>query len=330
MKKVLLATSALVATAGMAVADVKMSGYGRFGVLYVENGTSPAVRATAGADGLDGTADDTAAVPAASFETRLESRFRLTIDASTEADGGLKFGARLRIQSDDTGAGGTTTGLINAPRFSVSAGGLTLGVGNIFGAIDATSGAYAGGQFGLSGLGWANVVTNFGSDTYSSTGVGRNGVELIYSMGDFTAHLSNSNPNPNAVGAFQRTEIVLAYTIAGYKLTAGYNDSTRANDIDWLVTAGGSFGAIGVDVAVGEDNEGDMSAALAGSYKVGAATKIGAFVALDDNFKNVVGRDEVAYGFEVEHSLGGGATILGGFSTNHGINQADLGVQFNF
>jgi outer membrane protein OmpU len=296
MKKILLATSALVATAGMAVADVKLSGLGRFGVLYIEN---------------------------AAQETRLEQRFRLTIDGSTEADGGIKFGARIRMQADDT-ATDSTVARLNAPRFTVSAGGLTLGVGNIFGALDATSGAYAGGQFGLSGLNWANVVTNFGSDTYSSAGLGRNGVELIYTMGDFTAHISNSTKG------FDRTELVLAYTFSGITVTGGYLDSDRANDTDWLLSAAGTFAGFGVALAVAEDNEGDMSAALAGSYKIGAATKVGAFIAYDENFSNVVGRDDTAFGFEVEHSLGGGATIVGGYSTDHGLARADLGVTFNF
>ncbi len=296
MKKILLATTALVATAGMAAAEVKLSGLGRFGVLYIEN-----------------------AVP----ETRLESRFRLTIDGSTEADGGIKFGARLRIQSDDAGTD-SSVGLVNSPRFTVSSGGLTLGVGNILGAIDTNGEVYAGGQFGLSGLNWANVVSNFGSDTYSSAGRGRNGVEVIYSVGDFTAHLSNSTKG------LDRTEIVLAYKLQGFTIAAGYNDSSRANDVEWTLGGSGSFGNVGVAAAVAEDQEGQLSAALAASYKIGAATKVGAFVALDDNFKGRAGRDEVAYGLEVEHSLGGGATLVGGFSTDHGINRADLGVTFNF
>ena len=34
MKKVLFATTALVATAGVAAADVTFGGYGRFGIVY--------------------------------------------------------------------------------------------------------------------------------------------------------------------------------------------------------------------------------------------------------------------------------------------------------
>ena len=37
MKKLLIASTALVATAGMAAAEVTFSGYGRFGVIYEED-----------------------------------------------------------------------------------------------------------------------------------------------------------------------------------------------------------------------------------------------------------------------------------------------------
>ena len=75
MKKILFATSALVATAGMAAADVTMGGYGRFGIYYNEGLTKN--------------------------ETRLDQRFRLTITGVTESDSGVKFEARIRFQTDD-------------------------------------------------------------------------------------------------------------------------------------------------------------------------------------------------------------------------------------
>ena len=49
MKKVLFATTALVATAGVAAADVTLSGSGRFGVVYNSgrNATGTAAQVTA-------------------------------------------------------------------------------------------------------------------------------------------------------------------------------------------------------------------------------------------------------------------------------------------
>ena len=73
MKKVLFATTALVATASVAAADVTFSGYGRFGLEYRD---------------IDATGEDS---------TNLTSRLRLQIDASAESDAGVTFGARVRF-----------------------------------------------------------------------------------------------------------------------------------------------------------------------------------------------------------------------------------------
>jgi len=104
MKKVLIATTALVATAGVAAADVNFSGYARFGLLY-----------------NDALVD----------ETNVTSRFRLQIDTTAESDAGVEFGARVRIQQGE-GQQGTT----NGARFFARANGLEVGVGNIFGALE--------------------------------------------------------------------------------------------------------------------------------------------------------------------------------------------------
>ena len=82
MKKVLFATTALIATASVAAADVRISGYGRFGLDYNEN------------------ADRVGNVPTGALnggaETSLTSRLRLQFDMSTETDNGVAFGARFR------------------------------------------------------------------------------------------------------------------------------------------------------------------------------------------------------------------------------------------
>ncbi|MEP1481528.1 MAG: porin, partial [Tateyamaria sp.] len=77
MKKVLFATTALIATAGMAAADVRLSGYGRFGLDY-NSANERAVGVS---------------------ETNITSRLRLQVDMSAEADSGVGFNARVRMQS---------------------------------------------------------------------------------------------------------------------------------------------------------------------------------------------------------------------------------------
>ena len=70
MKKVLFATTALIATAGMASADITWGGFGRFGVVHNEGN--------------------------AANETYLTQRMRLTVTGTTESDAGVKFEGRMR------------------------------------------------------------------------------------------------------------------------------------------------------------------------------------------------------------------------------------------
>ncbi|CUH64574.1 Porin [Thalassovita gelatinovora] len=290
MKKVLFASTALIATAGVAAADVSFGGYGRFGILYIDGATP---------------------------ETRLESRFRMNIDATTESDGGVTFGARVRMQADDAGTAAGVAGL-NAPRFYVTTGGLTVAAGNILGALDSMPGIYAG-SLGLSGLGYSNVVTNFNSVTYDSTGNGNNGAEIIYSAGAFGAHLSYGD------STIDRTELAVSYSMNGWTVAAGFQDSDAATYAEWVLTAGGKVGNVGLGLAVAQDNNSNTSATLSASFAVGAATTISAYAAMDE-----AQVDESAYGIGVSHSLGGGVSIVGGVVDTHGTTRADLGVKFNF
>ena len=106
MKKILFASTALIATAGVAAAEVSFGGYGRFGLFYDEGAT--------------GTAK----------ETRLEQRFRLNISASNETDGGVTVGGRIRLQTGEGSDGGASGEGPGAAGFWVYFGGFRVDVGN--------------------------------------------------------------------------------------------------------------------------------------------------------------------------------------------------------
>jgi len=137
MKKILFTTTALVATAGMAAAEVSFGGYGRFGLRYDES---------------------------ANEQTFVESRFRLNIDGSATTDGGVRFSTRVRVQSDDNGDDTTDNAAFNAPRFSAEYEGLRIDVGNAGGAIDNIP-SYYGFEPGLS-----TFVGQYSGVNYSFTG----------------------------------------------------------------------------------------------------------------------------------------------------------------
>ena len=293
MKKVLFATTALVATAGVAAADVTFGGYGRFGIVYLSD---------------DGTGDSA---------TNVTSRFRLQIDATAESDAGVTFGARVRIQQNEG-----QRGMTNGARFFARSGGLEVGVGNIFGALEFMPGQYPI-DLGLTGHNYDYTAYQFGGDAYSSGGLGAsgsNGVEVLYSMGDFSVHVSASD-----VG--DRIAAHAAYTWNGWTFALGGQDSDIANDTEVTASVGGSFGPVDVTLTWADNGtDGDIYV-LAGRVEVGAATDVEAYVVDADKWA------DTGFGIDFNHDLGGGASLRGGVSTGASVGDetlVDLGVRFNF
>jgi len=348
MKKVLFATTALIATAGMAAADVRLSGYGRFGLDY-----NSANERTAGVS-----------------ETNITSRLRLQIDMSTEADSGIGFNARFRLQSESrdgnpAGSAGATGGLasggtvdgngdpiaddngFNGARFGVTYGGLAVNVGNIIGAVENAPGLYATGTrsagTGIDGMGFHSLViksrtgTAFNWDAYDSDGMGANGIEALYSMGGFTGHVSYSQQNGGAVlgkaGGEDRTGIMLTYSFSDYYVTAAaQSSSVAANDITF-VAAGGDFGAFGARLAYGSTDAAD-SVTLEGNMDIGAASNILVWVNSTDVSGVVTAADTAdgtSFGINYQYDLGGGATFVAGYVDEaDDDNQFQAGVYFSF
>lgn len=371
MKKILFATTALVATAGVAAADVTFSGSSRFGVIYSETaavaavagtGTAAQIAAAAAAStaaaaastaadtalaaaiaaGTVAAADYAAADAAATAATNsasalaaisgsaavaksdsldITNRFTLNIDGTAETDSGATFHARVRIRGGNTGSTSLSNTSVSAPQVGVSAGGFRLNVGNIWGALESTPGLY-GGAVGLTGLGWGNLATNtdtvgyWGWDSFSSGGSGSNGVEVLYSAGAFGAHLSHS-PSSDL------TAVHGSYGFGNWTVAVGYQDGGSVSSNNKLLgTVGGSFGAVGVGLAVA-DNDGTTKFVLNGSFGIGASSKITAYVGSEDG----AGEN---YGIGFTHGLGG-ATLAGGIVSNTDDTiGADLGVRFNF
>jgi outer membrane protein OmpU len=294
MKKVLFATTALVATAGVAAADVTFGGYGRFGVQY----SDPEV---------------------GDSSTDVTSRFRLQIDATAESDAGVTFGARVRIQQNEGERGQT-----NGARFFARSGGIEVGVGNIFGALEFMPGMYDI-DLGLTGLGYDYTAYNFRGDAYSSGGLGDsgdNGVEVLYSAGDLSVHVSASDTD-------DRIAAHAAYKFSGFTVALGLQDSDNPVDTEWALSASGSFGPAFVSAAYAKNGDeadgGGDHWVLAARFDVGAATNIEAYVADADYFA------ETSYGIDFNHDMGGGTSLRGGIaSLNSGETRADFGVRFNF
>lgn len=320
MKKIFFATTALVATAGVAAADVTFGGYARWGMAYMED---------------------------AADETTISSRLRLIVTMSAESDAGLSFGAQTRMQLDNsehtyTGGGGG----FNPARFWVSYEGLEVSTGHVQGAFEFMPGIYDG-SVGLTGLGYANVVYNYGADFYSSGGAGRQGIDIKYAMGDFSTHLSYSTDETGGAftGPSDRLAVHGAYSFNDWTVAAAFQDvddeQPGAVYSEWALTANGDLGLADVTLQVGSNDysndggdDGELKYGVSGDFEVGAATTVTAFVNYDDALDGGDGGNNYGVGFI--HDLGGGTSIRGGVAglgnraDDDTQTRADLGVQFNF
>ena len=317
MKKILIASTALVATAGMAAAEVSFGGFGRFGLFYQENATGD-------------------------NETRIEQRFRLTVTGTTETDAGVKFEGRIRFQTDEDGDGTGSIARNSAAGFAVSTGGLRLDVGHVSDVIDSgdvvnyygfgvglTSSIEQSSGFGLpaSGFGTGFNLSDTDADGQFDTETGVNPtVKLRYQIGDFTASASYTDDNDTDLDEYQ---VGVGYKFNNFSAGAAYGQQEGAvtdNDF-WAVSFGGAFGPVDFVVLIADqDADGnDVRYGASAEYDISAATAI-RFVLADNGADD----DSEVYGIGFTHSLGGGVSLKGGVGSVGDNTIADFGAQFDF
>lgn len=362
MKKVLFATTALVATTGMAAAEVSFGGFGRFGLFYDE-GNDP--------------------------DVRIEQRFRLTATGTTTSDNGLEFEGRIRFQTDDQSSGASNVANNSAAGFAVSSGGFRLDVGHVSDVIDSGDVVdYYGYGVGLTSFaeqssGFGLPVGGFGTGDEDVAPT----IKLRYTAGDFTVSASitddaeisstslsvvtdtevadavadGGDPLASAGGTVLAAGDSLSSTVAEsaeeWQIGFGYNfgnysvgvafgneDKTTVttdvvNGIEeaavsensdndfWAISFGGEIGAFAFSILIADDDSGaDTKYGVSAKYDVGAATEI-RFAFAD----NGVDTDDETIAIGFRHSLGGGVSLRGGVGQNtDGDTVADLGVIFNF
>ena len=231
MKKILFATTALVLSAGMAAAEVKISANGRMGVTY----------------------DDSAAE-----KTQMNSRFRVGFSASSTTDGGIGFGGTIRADNAAAGAGGTA-GSVN---ISGAFGKITMG--DISSALDNAAGNLAG--VGYTGLGdhsdfswsgggddegvlWSYTAGDLGvhaSLGQRVAGSDEGSVAVTYAMAPFSIGLGVSQD-----GGDSQAGIGIGAEFAGADIKVGYLSADNATGAEVKSELGASIsGSVGaIDVA---------------------------------------------------------------------------------
>ena len=319
MKKVLLATSALVMTTGFASAEIALSGSARMGVVY---------DSTLGADG----------------ESFFSSRVRIVFSASGETDGGLTFGASMRadqVGGNDSDVGCEAEGIDNdldgeideiinscadkdgdsnadSTVFLSGAFG-TLTMGDVSGAVDSLVGQ-------VSGVGYG---PNDSLQELGIIGTDKTAVYYEYSNGALTFGLGigQTYDVDDDVDLNNTANIGVKYATDAFTVAIGYETS----DADEGISLSGSanFGDATVKARLADyDSNSELQYALSLDYKFGEATATGFYTDFGDT-------DVVHYGVGASYSLGGGATVAGGIVRQDNPiaddeTFADVGIKFSF
>ena len=353
MKKVLLATTLLVAGASVAAAEVTLSGDARMGII--------------------GGGIDNPATAQKEDATAFTSRARVAFTLSGESDSGLSFGASFRADNAGAAAGGTAGSVFISGAFG------KLSMGDVDGAAQKATGHVAG--VGLTGLGDLNESTFLGAGglnvlTQAFAGVGQTANPLEtgdptllyeYSAGDFTGYFSITNPadiTTGGAGALntlasnaEAVAIGATYKFGDYAIGLGHEqlkgyvnagpgaapnpavDNTNLKHT--VVSVSGTVAGLTVKGLYGKASgtlaganvvrpgfNGKQYAASA-SYTSGAITGT-AFYTDDSGVGGVA-----AYGIGGSYDLGGGAKVVGGVAKTKvaGPGDAttfDLGVSLSF
>ncbi|WP_133485474.1 porin [Aliiroseovarius marinus] len=253
MKKILFASTALVASAGFAAAEISFSGEAGIGVIY---------------DGTDWAANH--------YTT-------LSVSMAGETDGGLSFGASFDITT------GTTGGAVDASSAYIEGGFGKLSAGDIDNAVDATVGGLA--DVGYSGLGVDNLGEtqkgtsgadflyqgSFGDFSVAASAQLDGGSDWAiaagYSMGDYKFAAGVEDAAGDTVYA-----ISAGASFGDFGVNALFAKNSDTSAESYGIDATYAMGATSVTVAYGNDGT-DEAFGLGIGYDLGGGASVNAGVA---------------------------------------------------
>ncbi|MDB2651197.1 porin [Amylibacter sp.] len=307
MKKLLLASTAIVATAGMAAADITMSGYAEIGM-----------RDAGGAVGME-------------MHSDMDIGFKL----SGASDNGLTFGASIDL--DEVSNGIASTGGPHAVHVSGAFGTLTMG--DTDGALDkanaevaalttiaddhSTHAGYNGGAGLDSGdiLRYDTTAAGFGI----SASIGQSDVAVANDVMGYGVTTSIGSVAVSAAYQADNTQDITAVSaktsIGGLTITANYSEATMAataavTGVDASIVAATST-AVAYNIlavtALAEINNSYEHTGLGLAYSVNGVNLHANFGQYDYDD----GSQADGYGLAANYSLGGGATVMVGYGSGN-------------
>lgn len=307
MKQILLATTALVMTAGVAAAEISFSGYAEMGV--VGGGDGAFAPLPAGRD---------------TNETQFHNDFNLIVTMTSETDTGLAFGASVEISKDEGDSNGNFSADNEAAFISGAFGTLTMG--EIDGAMDWAMTENVGnpGSIGDDETTHAGYFGAYGDGKYDNQ-IAR----YEYSFGDFgvaiSAELDDTDTNGDgyAIGAKYKGDF------GGFGMGFGLAYQTFETDGTGLGSQGAAIVAGDVELlgaSVNADFNNGFVAGLAytditsdlqdGNHiGVSAGFTTGAFqIGANYGVFDMDNQDKVkGYGIAAAYDLGGGLKLHGGY-----------------
>ena len=299
MKKVLLTTTALVMTAGVAAAEVSMSGT-----------TQVSISATGNAENTLNTHMDFNVSVSGASDNGMTMSTGFGYDAGQQVDAG-----DFEVDAVETGWGTA------APNMTIGYAGYTFTVDGL-GVADLYNGDVNAGELGISG---AMGDLSFAATT-NVQGASQSSYKVGYAMGDLSMTLTGSTDGKSANGDQATTKLALSYAMGDTTLTASSDDvdsnaeaitkigvSTKMDAITLSYSAA-STGAAGS--SVGDDWDASVS------YSAGALT---ASFAVDE--------DDVTK-LSASYDLGGGASmfaVMKSGAANDGTEDFQaVGINFAF
>ncbi|CRK75296.1 Porin [Nereida ignava] len=310
MKNILFATTALVATAGIASADIKITGSANVGLKYTENRASAAVAAADAAVGVPAAA---AVVDNSVDDVIVHNEIDLNIVASGESDNGIAFGASVDLDASEADQRDTQSGSgANDPEVYFSVNGLTVTVGAV---------GNAGVVLNTAEVGFDGLNTNIHVDAVDDSAVDGD-VHVSYAFGDYTVAASMGSDSQDS-----------AFSVSGaagdFTYAVGFASDDSANTDYMSFGVGYTMGAynfqalmVNIDNPAGTADEDTFG--LSAAYTMDAMTFT---VAMSDT--DAAGSD-AAYGIGASYDLGGGLAIKGGFGSVSDKSVADLGLTMSF
>ncbi len=255
MKKVLLASTILVGTAGFAAADsanFSFSGAADFGVAY--NTATSVLEPTVGAS--------------------------FTAGMSTSTDMGLEAGASIEVtaggwgvEDDNTDAAFGTTSLTAAGVGDASLylsgdfGKLTVGFDGAAGAFDTNYGySYTFGDFTIeAGYDWNSLATDDAAD-----------LKVTYAFGDYSVYVGGNFTEAAGWGNGITVDFGGTASMSGFALAADATYDIDASTFEWKLAASYASGAYSVGAFVQDD----LGISTSFDYGVNAAYDLGGGVSI--------------------------------------------------